>query len=229
MTSPNAPAPASDKLDGAVLKIASVVVLGGIMSILDVTRGERRAHHLCRGLRNFVRHRRVDDDGLHPRFGDSHSGYRLGCRPFRHQAPLHDGPGALRARFGRLCDGVGYHLAHRLPCAPGPRRRHVDAARYDDHDPGRRSGPCRSCHGSSRYPDAARSYRRPDSRWLADRGRELALDLPDQLADRHHRSGCCVHHSAVRQGEAFGVLRLPRHDPAVARPGAVPVRCVVHP
>ena len=37
MTSPNAPAPASDKLDGAVLKIASVVVLGAIMSILDVT------------------------------------------------------------------------------------------------------------------------------------------------------------------------------------------------
>lgn len=37
MTSPNAPAPASDKLDGVVLKIASVVVLGAIMSILDVT------------------------------------------------------------------------------------------------------------------------------------------------------------------------------------------------
>ncbi|MFD9683146.1 DHA2 family efflux MFS transporter permease subunit [Rhodococcus sp. NPDC059969] len=37
MTSPNAPATAPDKLDGAVLKIASVVVLGAIMSILDVT------------------------------------------------------------------------------------------------------------------------------------------------------------------------------------------------
>ncbi|NMM84043.1 MFS transporter [Rhodococcus sp. SRB_17] len=37
MTSPNAPTAASDKLDGTVLKIASVVVLGAIMSILDVT------------------------------------------------------------------------------------------------------------------------------------------------------------------------------------------------
>ncbi|MCL2536241.1 MAG: DHA2 family efflux MFS transporter permease subunit, partial [Nocardiaceae bacterium] len=43
MTTPNAPAgpqpgaPESDKIDGAVLKIASVVVLGAIMSILDVT------------------------------------------------------------------------------------------------------------------------------------------------------------------------------------------------
>ncbi|MCA1006126.1 DHA2 family efflux MFS transporter permease subunit [Rhodococcus hoagii] len=43
MTTPNATsgppagAPESDKIDGAVLKIASVVVLGAIMSILDVT------------------------------------------------------------------------------------------------------------------------------------------------------------------------------------------------
>ncbi|TQF68713.1 DHA2 family efflux MFS transporter permease subunit [Rhodococcus spelaei] len=38
MTTPTPGAPAaSDKLDGAVLKIASVVVLGAIMSILDVT------------------------------------------------------------------------------------------------------------------------------------------------------------------------------------------------
>lgn len=43
MTTPNSPAappsgaPESDKIDGAVLKIASVVVLGAIMSILDVT------------------------------------------------------------------------------------------------------------------------------------------------------------------------------------------------
>ncbi|MFC4605042.1 DHA2 family efflux MFS transporter permease subunit [Rhodococcus kronopolitis] len=36
-TPPGAPAAASDKLDGAVLKVASVVVLGAIMSILDVT------------------------------------------------------------------------------------------------------------------------------------------------------------------------------------------------
>lgn len=39
MTTPTPPGPpaASDKIDGAVLKIASVVVLGAIMSILDVT------------------------------------------------------------------------------------------------------------------------------------------------------------------------------------------------
>jgi EmrB/QacA subfamily drug resistance transporter len=37
MTSPNAAPAVPDKLDGTVLKIASVVVLGAIMSILDVT------------------------------------------------------------------------------------------------------------------------------------------------------------------------------------------------
>lgn len=36
-TPPGAPAAVPDKLDGAVLKVASVVVLGAIMSILDVT------------------------------------------------------------------------------------------------------------------------------------------------------------------------------------------------
>ncbi|WP_024805211.1 DHA2 family efflux MFS transporter permease subunit [Nocardia sp. BMG51109] len=36
-TPPDIPAPASDKLDGAVFKVAGVVVLGAIMSILDIT------------------------------------------------------------------------------------------------------------------------------------------------------------------------------------------------
>ncbi len=40
---PQPGAPESDKIDGAVLKIASVVVLGAIMSILDVTVRQCRA------------------------------------------------------------------------------------------------------------------------------------------------------------------------------------------
>ena len=74
-----------------------------------------------------------------------------------------------------------------LPGAAGPRRRHADAARHDDHDPRRRPRPGRPGDGRARRPDAARPDRRPDPRRLADRRRELALDLPDQPADRHRR------------------------------------------
>ena len=79
--------------------------------------------------------------------------------------------------------------ADRLPGPAGPRRRHAHAAGHDDHDPGGRAGADRPADGHPRRPDAARADRRPDPRRLADRHRELALDLPDQRADRRGRAG----------------------------------------
>ena len=49
-------------------------------------------------------------------------------------------------------------------------------------------------------PDAARPDRRPDPRRLADRDRQLALDLPDQRADRHRRAG--LRAAGAAQGRA---------------------------
>ena len=48
--------------------------------------------------------------------------------------------------------------------------------------------PDRPRDGRARRADAARPDRRPDPRWLAHRGGQLALDLPDQRADRHRRA-----------------------------------------
>ena len=80
-----------DHIDGAVLKIAGVVVLGAIMSILDITvvnvalptfQTEFDADRYAHG--------RLDRDRLHAGAGDGDPDDRLGRRPVRHQAPLHD-------------------------------------------------------------------------------------------------------------------------------------------
>ena len=96
--------------------------------------------------------------------------------------------GAVRRRLGAVQHRLGHRPADRVPGAAGPRRRHAHAARHDDHDPRRRPGADRPRDGGARRPDAARPDRRPDPRRLADRGGQLALDLPDQPADRHRRA-----------------------------------------
>ena len=58
---------------------------------------------------------------------------------------------------------------------------------------------------------------RPDPRWLADRPRLLALDLPDQRAARHHRARLRVPRAPEGQPRAERVVRLRRH--ALLSPG----------
>ena len=96
-----------DHIDAAVLKIAGVVVIGAIMSILDITVVNvalptfqtvfGTAGHPDRVLDGrLVGHR------LHPRAGHGHPDDRLGRRPVRHQAALHDRDRAVRHRLGAL-------------------------------------------------------------------------------------------------------------------------------
>ena len=72
MTSPTAANAAPDKLDGAVLKVAGVVVLGAIMSILDVTVVSVALPTFQTEFDATLRHRRLDDDRLHARPGHGH-------------------------------------------------------------------------------------------------------------------------------------------------------------
>ena len=96
-----------DHIDAAVLKIAGVVVLGAIMSILDITvvnvalptfqtvfgtRGDPIAYSTVAW----------SVTALHPRAGHGDPDDRLGRRPVRHQAALHDRDRAVR-RSARCC------------------------------------------------------------------------------------------------------------------------------
>ena len=82
-----------DHIDAAVLKIAGVVVIGAIMSILDITVVNVAlptfqtvfgsvAHPLAYSHGRLVGHR------VHPRAGNRDPVDRLGGRPVRHQAGL---------------------------------------------------------------------------------------------------------------------------------------------
>ena len=129
----------SDKLDGAVLKIAGVVVLGAIMSILDIT-------VVSVALPTF----QTEFDATYAQVAWTMTGYTLALATV---IPL---SGWAADRFGTkrlymvalllftlgsvLCataDSIGQ--LDRLPGPAGPRRRHADAAGHDDHDPGGRA------------------------------------------------------------------------------------------
>ena len=103
MTSPTAQAPpGSDKLDATVLKIAGVVVLGAIMSILDITVVSVALPTFQTVFDASYADRRLDDDRLHAGAGHRHPADRLGRRPVRHQAALHARAGAVHPRLDRL-------------------------------------------------------------------------------------------------------------------------------
>ena len=164
-----------------------------------------------------VLHRRLDGHRLHAGAGHGHPADRLGGRPVRHQAPLHDRAAALHARLDAVRHGDLDRHADRLPRPAGPRRRHAHAARHDDHDPRGRPGPDGPPDGHPRRADAARPDLRPHPRRLPDRQLLLALDLPDQRADRHRRDHLRLARAGLRPPAALGVLRLGRHGADVAR------------
>ena len=191
-----------EKIDAAVLKVAGVVVLGAIMSILDIT-------VVNVALRTF---QTVFADGGQPlaysTVAWTVTGYTLALATV---IPL---SGWAADRFGTkrlymtaiglftagsvLCAAATLDRdADRLPRAPGPRRRHAHAARHDDHDPRGRPRPDGPPDGHPRRADAARPDLRPDPRRLADRPLQLALHLPHQPADRPGRPGLRV----VRAGQ----------------------------
>ena len=232
MTTPGITQPspgAGDKLDAGLMKIAGVVVLGAIMSILDTT-------VVSVALPTF----QTVFDASYATVAWTMTGYTLALATV---IPL---TGWAADRFGtkrlymlalvlfiaglhRLRLGLEHRRADHLPGVAGPRRRHVDAARDDDDDAGGRSGPHRPGDGRPRCPDAARPDRWPDPRWLADRGRQLALDLLHQPADRHRRLHRRVAGAGQGQPHPVGEVRLPRDAAAVPGSRAVPVRRLQHP
>ena len=161
------------------------------MSILDTTVVNVAINTLAREFDTPLTTIQWVVDRLHARAGDGDPAHRLGRRPLRHQAPVHDldrrsssrGSVAVRHRLvGRVAD--------RLPRPAGPRRRHDHAGRHDDPHAGRRPAARRPRDERHRRPDAARPDPRPDPRRLARRRRLLALDLLHQPADR--RSPRCA-------------------------------------
>ena len=180
-------------------------------------------------LRRLSGRGRVDHDRLHAGPGHGDPAQRLGGRPVRHQAALHARGAAVHRRLGALRHRDQHRDARGVPGAPGARRRHADAGRDDDHDPRRRPRPGRPGDGGPRRPDAARPDLRPDPRWLADRHRELALDLPHQRPDRCRRPALRRQGAAARRRAAVGDVRLPRHAAALAGARAVPLRRLLDP
>ena len=212
-----------------VLLVAGVVVLGAIMSILDIT-------VVSVALKTF----QTEFDATAAQVAWTMTGYTLALASV---IPL---TGWAADRFGTkrlyllavglftagsvLCATANtLEMLDVLPGAPGPRRRHADAARHDDPDPRGRPRTDRPGDGRPGRPDAARPDLRPDPRRPADRLAQLALDLPDQPADRHRRLRLRVRRAREGRRAALGVLRLRRHAAALARAGGVPVRRLLDP
>ena len=132
-----------DKIDAAVLKVAGVVVLGAIMSILDIT-------VVNVALPTFQTVFASGDEPLaYSTVAWTVTAYTLALATV---IPL---TGWAADRFGTkrlymtaialftlgsvLCATAwDIDIADRVPGPAGPRRRHADAARHDDHDQGRR-------------------------------------------------------------------------------------------
>ena len=142
------PGNGDEGLDGAVLKIAGVVVLGAIMSILDIT-------VVNVALPTFQTEFGSVDDRSYSHVAWTVTGYTLALAtviPLTGWAADRFGTkrlylaaiGAVH-RSARCCappaDSIDMLIA--LPGPAGPRRRHADAARHDDHDPRRRPAPDR--------------------------------------------------------------------------------------
>ena len=223
-----------EKIDPAVLKVAGVVVLGAIMSILDITVVNVALRDLPDRLRQGRRaagllHRRVDRHRLHARPGHRHPDVRLGRRPVRHQAALHGGDHPVHARFRPVRDRDLDRDADRVPRAPGAGRRHAHAGRDDDHDPSGGPGADGSPDGDPRGADPARPDLRAHLGRLADRQPQLALDLPDQRADRAAGAGLLLVRARAGQPGPVRDVRLRRHADDEPRPRAVPLRHLVDP
>ena len=164
-----------DHIDAAVLKIAGVVVLGAIMSILDIT-------VVNVALPTF----QTEFGEPRPRVAYSHVAWTVTAYTLA-LATVIPMTGWAADRFGTKRLYMTGHLpVHRWgrPCArpppsinmligfrvaAGPRRRHADAARHDDHDPRGRPAPDGPADGDPRRADAAGPDPRPDHRRLADR------------------------------------------------------------
>ena len=223
-TPPAPQAAGDDKLDRGVLLIASVVVLGAIMSILDVTVVNVAINTLAKEFDAPLSTIQWVVDRLHAGARHRDPAHRLGRRPLRHQAPLPDLDLPLRVRLDALGPRVERRVADRLPDPPGLRRRHDHAARHDDPDPRRRPAARRPRDGDHRRPDAAGPDPRPDPRRLAGRRRLLALDLLHQPADRDRRADRVPAHPGARRAAARASPRRGRARAAVARARAAHLR-----
>ena len=218
-----------DKIDGAVLKVAGVVVIGAIMSILDIT-------VVNVALPTF---QRVFADGGgeldYSLVAWTVTGYTLAL------ATVIPMTGWAADRFGtkRLyLTAIALFTIGSTLCATAWDINSLIAFRVLQGlgggmlmplgmtimTQGRRPAPHGSPDGDPRHPDDARPHRRPHPRWLAHRHRVVALDLPDQPAARHHRARLLVRGPAQGPPGSVGVVRLPRHAAAVAGARAVPVR-----
>ena len=216
-------------LDRATLIIAGVVVLGAIMSILDIT-------VVSVALQTF----QTEFDATAAQVAWTMTAYTLALASV---IPL---TGWAADRFGTkrlyllavalftagsvLCaTATSLEMLVGFRVAPGSRRRHADAARHDDPDSRRRPRPGRPRDGRAGHPDAARPDLRPHPRRLADRHRLLALDLPDQPAHRHRHAHLRRARAAEGPRRALGELRLARHGAALPGSGALPLRRVDDP
>ena len=171
----------------------------------------------------------MDDDGLHPRAGNRNPVSRLGSRSIRHQATVHRHAGRLHAGFAAVRVRINYRAAHHISRGPGRRWRNVAAPGICHHDPRSGTSSAWATDVDHEHPDAARPDRRPDSRWLAHRHRQLEMDLLHQRADRACHDGPGGDRVPERPLGAVGDAGRRRPPAALARPGDVPFRGVVHP
>src|SRR4051794_34021068 len=220
---------ANEGLDRRLLMIASVVVLGAIMSILDTTVVNVAINTLARDfdtplstIQWIVTGYTLALATVIPltgwaahRFGTKRL-YMLSIGLFMAGSALAGMAGAAGALIG-FCVLPGLRGGMIIPArvtnlAPtaGP-----PAHRPRPFDPRASGGPAahRPRHVDRRRPDAARPDPRPDPRRLARRGRLVALDLLHQPADRHRRAHARAAHPPQGPAVADRAPRRPRRAP----------------
>src|ERR1700730_6287358 len=169
-------------LSREILVLAGVVILGTIMTLLDLTLVNVAIPILARDLGRPDPGDPVGDDRLHARVRHRHPADRVGGRTVRRQASVDRRAAGVPGGVGARRGGVVSWVADCLPGAAGARCRDDPAHRADDPGPGRRPAADGPGDERDRGADAAG----PGVRAAARRGDhwrdQLAVDLLHQPA-----------------------------------------------
>src|ERR1700677_2931001 len=178
-----------DSLDAGLLRIAGVCILASVMAILDgtVVSVAQRTFIAEFASTQAVVAWTITGYTLGPATLSSPG--RLGIRPIRHQAAVHGCCFVVHLGVAAVLDGIKHHPAHRISSNSRLWRRDAGAVDPDHLDARGRPETARQVDGGARYPDAACPDVRAGPRWLADQRLRLAMDLPDQPADRRDPAG----------------------------------------
>ena len=148
---------------------------------------QRRAAHLRPRFRSQHDNHPMGGYRLPAQPGGVHPRERMGRRPFRDEAHLHDCPSPVCPGLPALRVRSQHRGVDRLPGAAGRRRRPANARRHRHAHARLPAGGARAGRRPHRHSHGGGARQRPRARRLPRRVSVLALDLLHQCPHRHRR------------------------------------------